>query len=109
MGAFATVLAMGIITFIICFHILGYSYVNDGYEKFDNFMTDVKYVYRLAYGDFNVDDYNTPEWILFVVATVFIPLIMFNMLIAIMSDTFERVSNSMESTDGRELNSLILE
>ena len=34
---------------------------------------------------------------------------MLNMIIAIMSDTFERVSNSMESTDGRELNSLILE
>lgn len=37
------------------------------------------------------------------------PLIMLNLLIAIMSDTYERVSNGMVEADGKELNSLILE
>ena len=37
------------------------------------------------------------------------PLVMLNLLIAIMSDTFERVSNSMAEADGKELNSMILE
>lgn len=34
---------------------------------------------------------------------------MLNLLIAIMSDTYERVSNSMIEADGKELNSLIIE
>ena len=61
------------------------------------------------YGDFSVDDYNTTMWALFTVASVMMPLVMLNLLIAIMSDTYERVSNSMVEADGRELNSLIIE
>ena len=61
------------------------------------------------YGDFNYDDYTTPLWFLFIIATVFMPLIMLNLLIAIMGDTFERVNSVMIEADGRELNSLILE
>lgn len=48
-------------------------------------------------------------WILFVLASFFIPLVMFNMIIAIMTDTFERVTNEMIVADGKELNLLILE
>jgi len=61
------------------------------------------------YGDFNYDDYTTPLWVMFIIATVFMPLIMLNLLIAIMGDTFERVNSVMIEADGRELNSLILE
>jgi len=61
------------------------------------------------YGDFNYNDYTTPLWVMFIIATVFMPLIMLNLLIAIMGDTFERVNSVMIEADGRELNSLILE
>jgi len=37
------------------------------------------------------------------------PLIMLNLLIAIMSDTYERVTTGMVEADGKELNSLIIE
>jgi len=66
-------------------------------------------VYLVAYGDFQTDDYNAAEWALFILATCAMPLIMLNLLIAIMSDTYERVTNNMEEADGKELNSLILE
>lgn len=61
------------------------------------------------YGDFNTDDYSIALWVLFFFGTLLMPLIMLNMLIAIMSDTFERVSTSKLEADGRELNLLILE
>ena len=61
------------------------------------------------YGDFSVDGYSTSKWILFVFSSIFMPLVMLNMLIAIMSDTYERVSSGMIEADGKELNSLILE
>ena len=46
---------------------------------------------------------------LFIVASIFMPLIMLNLLIAIMSDTFARVNSTMVEADGKELNDLILE
>ena len=63
----------------------------------------------IAFGDFSTDDYNLAEWVLFIIASIFIPLVMFNMIIAIMSDTFERVTTGMVEADGNELNTLILE
>jgi hypothetical protein len=61
------------------------------------------------HGDFSYDDYNAAQWTLFVLSSIFMPLVMLNLLIAIMSDTFERVNNSMVEADGKELNSMILE
>ena len=61
------------------------------------------------YGDFDIEAYDPGMWILFVIASIFMPLVMLNLLIAIMSDTYERVSNTMTEADGNELNSLILE
>jgi hypothetical protein len=36
-------------------------------------------------------------------------LVMLNLLIAIMSDTYDKVSESIKESDGSELNQLILE
>lgn len=66
-------------------------------------------MFLLMYGDFSTDEYNAGMWILFIIASIFMPLIMLNLLIAIMSDTYERVSNTMIEADGNELNSLILD
>ena len=66
-------------------------------------------MFLLMYGDFSVDDYDYSMWVLFVVSAIFMPLVMLNMLIAIMSDTYERVTSGMIEADGKELNSLILE
>lgn len=49
------------------------------------------------------------EWIIFIMATVLLQLIMLNLLIAIMSDTFARVMDEIEETDGSALNDLILD
>ena len=62
------------------------------------------------FGDFSTDDYVlTAEWALFIVSSIFMPLVMLNLIIAIMSDTYERVTSGMVEADGKELNSLILE
>lgn len=61
------------------------------------------------YGDFNPDDYDLPLWLLFVAASLFMPLIMLNLLIAIMSDTYGRVMADIQPIDLVELNNLILE
>ena len=67
-------------------------------------------MYRMAYGDFAyVDDYGAVEWIFFLLSTVLMPLVMMNLLIAIISDTFERVYTSKVPSDYKEKTALILE
>lgn len=63
----------------------------------------------LMLGDFQYDDYNFATWTLFTISSIFMPLVMLNLLIAIMSDTFGRVNGTMIEADGKELNELILE
>lgn len=61
-------------------------------EERTPFIQILEHVFLLMYGDFSTDEYNAPLWILFIFASLFMPLIMLNMLIAIMSDTYERVT-----------------
>lgn len=56
------------------------------------------YSYRLANGDFNLDffDYlpladKILAWVLFIGGTLFLVIVLLNLLIAIMGDTFSRV------------------
>ena len=61
------------------------------------------------YGDFETDGYTTINWFLFLIASTLLPLVMLNMLIAIMSDTYARVMADIIPSDFFELNQMILE
>ena len=78
-----------------------------------NFNTNMKISlmqhYRLMYGDFNVEDISIAGQILFVIASALITLVMMNLLIAIISDTFNRVISENVPLDYLELCKMILE
>ena len=63
----------------------------------------------MSLGDFNTDDFDLKDWFLFVLASVLLQIVMLNLLIAILSDTYERVIHENEETDGIALNELILD
>lgn len=67
--------------------------------------------YRLAYGDFMGAEENDTHGlrVFFIISTIIIPLVLLNLLIAIMGDTFDNVQSSQEREDVRERLSLILE
>jgi WD40 repeat protein len=65
--------------------------------------------YRIAYGDYDVENYTNEKWVVFIVATVINPLIMMNLLISIMGDTYSRVQDLQAVADSKELGSMILE
>ena len=56
------------------------------------------YTYLLILGDFNTDEFGAVSvylvWILFLTLTVFGMIVMFNLLIAIISDTFGTVNSN---------------
>ena len=66
-------------------------------------------VYLLCFGEYSVDNYEGQDYTIFIMATILLQLIMLNLLIAIMSDTFARVMDEIEETDGMALNNLILD
>lgn len=74
---------------------LSISYLALKYKEEDfTFIDAMKYKYLLVYGEFDVDD-GPAFWVLFVISTIVIPLVMLNMLIAVMTDTYNRVMNDI--------------
>ena len=67
--------------------------------------------YRVMFGDFATDAYheNVAKWVLFICASTLMALVMLNMLVAVMSDTYARVMNDIIPKDFSELNNIILE
>ena len=62
----------------------------------------------MVYGDFAfVDDYNDSEWVFFIGATIFVPLVMMNLLITIIAATFECVHSEKNASDYKEKAELI--
>jgi hypothetical protein len=65
--------------------------------------------YRLSYGDFEEEHPNHPERIIFFIATLFLPLIMLNLLIAIMGEIHDRSLEKFTVSDQLERLELINE
>jgi hypothetical protein len=87
---FVTVAAFG-----HCFFILALNN-DDANNVFIKGSTDaLTFTYRMALGDFATDQFGNADlwlvWTMFLMATVFLLIVMLNLLIAIISDTFERV------------------
>lgn len=57
-------------------------------------------IYLLMLGEFDVENFGTTNvflvWVLFIFASMFLIVVMLNLLIAIISDTFERVQGSQK-------------
>lgn len=65
--------------------------------------------YLTSMGEFAYDDYKFIDWVFFILATFANTIIMLNLLIAIMSNTFERVQSEHVIANQRELLSMIVE
>ena len=55
-------------------------------------------MYELLLGNFETDDFGSTNllmmWVYFITSSIFLIIVMLNLLIAIISDTFERVQGS---------------
>ena len=73
------------------------------------FYTYMREIYLLGLGEFNLDDLSLAEWGLFILGTVLIQIMMFNLLIAILSETFARVTSEIDESDMIEINNHIID
>ena len=57
----------------------------------------------IIYGEFNAESYSTFfDYSLFILSSIFLSVILLNIVIAIMSDTYERVMTNIVENDGRQ-------
>lgn len=72
---------------------------------FDSFIK----VYMMMYGEFHFDEDSMYDWICFFLISLALPLIMFNLLVAIMGDTYKNAYESMVEMDFKAMTQMILE
>ena len=79
----------------------------------DKFVELLVIQYRMWYADWDADKIADPKkiflFLIYILCTLLMALVMTNLLIALMSATFERVYDSFHIQENREQNSLILE
>jgi len=68
-----------------------------------------RHSYLIDYGDFTTDNYTWKDWVIFVMSTVINPLIMMNLLIALMNNTYANVQEEAMVADFKEMAGFILE
>ncbi len=64
-------------------------------------------VFRLDFGDFSPEEYSPLAQLVFILGAILVPLVLMNMLIAIMGDTFDRVMEDSSRRDLQELAGLV--
>ena len=65
------------------------------------------HVFRLDFGDFSPDEYSPLEQSIFILSAITVPLVLLNMLIAIMGDTYDRVREEQDKRDFQEMAGLV--
>lgn len=72
-------------------------------------LSSISEYYLVSLGDWDTSDYGWFEWSFFVIASLILQIIMLNLLVAFLSDTYARVVDENEETDFKALNDLILD
>lgn len=92
---------------ITAFSFIFYSLLEDNRDQ--NFYVTFVDTYSTTLGNTSTEGYSQLEWLFYVLITLFNFIIMLNLLISILSDTYNRVKEQEIIADGQELASMILE
>lgn len=94
---------------IVVFAILGFSVIVYQFDDEIVYSDRLLYTYNLLYAAFDIDNFNASQVFYLVVITILLSVVFLNLLVAIMSGTFERVQESSLLTDSKEKIVLTLE
>jgi WD40 repeat protein len=94
-----------ILVYILCAFTTFYHFARTGASYTESFSI----VYLIMFGEFGFDKESIIEWICFYCISIGLPLVMFNLLVAIMGGTYQRVYGSIVENDFKAMTQLILE
>ena len=96
--------------FIIFFYsIVGFGLVFQSILGSNDYFSYLTSAYLLNFGEMNTDQYNKLQWLYFLFVTILNPIVMLNLLISIMGNTFDRVQGESIIADLLELSCIIKE
>jgi len=78
-------------------------------DKTEDMRAALEINFQLMFGAFAPVNFTWAGWILFVISACMLPLVMLNLLIAVMTDIYNKVMDDIVPSDFYELNNLILE
>jgi len=111
MWSFVVIMTVTILAFGNAFYIISNN--NEEKDRFagESFYAGFGFSYNLMLGEFDTNEFGKKDvwlvWILFILASIFLIVIMLNLLIAIISATFEGVQDNAVNNMYKELASLI--
>jgi hypothetical protein len=86
---------------------------NSKTHGFETVTESIAYVYKIALGDFDTDIYgdyyHEISWFFFVVATFFLQIVLINLLISIVADTFQRIKGNYNVIMYKDMLHMIIE
>ena len=113
MKVFVGVLMIATAAFGNAFYILDRNLTEDENIIGKNFVDALIYSYKMGLGDFDTDNFGTRDeevlWIFFILNSIIVLIVLLNLLIAIMGDTFDKVQETQVSSIFKERASMILE
>ncbi|CAG9316750.1 unnamed protein product [Blepharisma stoltei] len=81
----------------------------DSSSDHSNFAHYIEFSYLVILNSFDSSTFSSLEWVIFIIASIIEPIILLNVLISIMGNTYERVQEGFEVADNYELTDMILE
>jgi len=75
----------------------------------EGFSATLRSSYNLLLGDFDIGSYNDTQWILFIIGSMLLLVVMLNLLISIISESFDKISFERMESDSKLRLELILE
>lgn len=101
---------------IIAFAHAWFVYLKNGGDdggSFKSVWNALGYTYRLSLGDFDVDKYGSYHieisWIFFILATFLLQIVLINLLISIVADTFTRIKGNYNIIMYKDMLHMIIE
>ena len=96
--------------FILLYSTLAFSIIFEVLDVEDkSFSSSFSVIWEMNIGGFSTEKYSGLVYFYFFLHSVLNPILMLNLLISIMSFTFDQVNSNVEVADGKELASMILE
>ena len=114
MKFFVSVFMIATMAFANAFYILGRNSSDDAGNLAGSKITDAFiFVYRMGIGDFQTGGFGTRDeeilWIIFLFNTILVLVVLLNLVIAIMDETFDRVQETQEYSKLKEITQMIRE
>ena len=95
MTYFFVILVISIFAFGNSFYVLSQSYSDKNQRFINNYSEGITFTFRLLLGDFETDRFGEDHlilvWMLFSVATIFLIVVLLNLLISIISESYANI------------------